>query len=121
MAGFLLAQDPARERGWIAARGPLRLGSIFCLQDPGPEPDVAKLRLFLVERSERGTGLAHRMLETCLSFARTAGYRKMRLWTHESHRAAGRLYARNGFAVTEARAARSFRQDVVVQIWERSL
>lgn len=118
VAGFLRGHDPARERGWIAAQGEVRQGSIFCV-DAGD--GVAKLRLFLVEPEARGTGLAQRMLETCLVFAREAGYRRMRLWTHESHRAAGRIYARNGFALTAAAPARSFGQDVVEQTWERAL
>lgn len=115
---FLAAHDPARERGWVAERGGQRLGSIFCV-DAGQ--GVAKLRLFLVEPGERGTGLAQRMVETCVGFAREAGYARMRLWTHESHRAAGRLYGRNGFELTAQAPARSFGQDVVEQTWERDL
>ncbi len=119
---FRRSHDPARERGWIAeeAQG-MRMGSIFCVTE-GPEtPDVAKLRLFYVEPVARGTGLAQSMLETCVGFARVAGYARMRLWTHESHTAAGRLYDRNGFVLTDSRAARSFGQDVVEQVWERHL
>lgn len=115
---FLAGHNANRERGWIAVRGGGRLGSIFCV-DAGD--GVAKLRLFLVEPEARGTGLAQRMLEACVGFARAAGYRRMRLWTHESHRAAGRLYARNGFLLTASVAARSFGVDVVEQTWEREL
>lgn len=118
LAAFLRGRDPARERGWIAERAGTPLGSIFCMRESN---DVARLRLFFVERPERGTGLAQRMLDACLDFARAAGYRRMTLWTHESHRAAGRLYARNGFALTATRAARSFGQDTVEQEWERDL
>lgn len=121
LADWLDRRDPARERGWIAWRGGVRVGSIFCMAEGPQEPDVARLRLFLIEASDRGTGLAQRMIGDCLDFARTAGYRRMRLWTHESHRAAGRLYARQGFALVSARAARAFGQDVVDQTWERDL
>ncbi len=115
---FLTAHDPERERGWVAEREGQRLGSIFCV-DAGD--GVAKLRLFLVEPEARGTGLAQRMLEACVGFAQEAGYARMRLWTHESHRAAGRLYARNRFELTASAAARSFGVDVVEQTWERDL
>jgi GNAT superfamily N-acetyltransferase len=121
LAAFLRAHDPSRERGWIAARGENRLGSIFCVGEDTTLPHVAKLRLFLVEPAARGTGLAQLMLDQCLKFARKAGYTEIRLWTHESHRAAGRLYARNGFALTSSEPTRSFGQDLVTQIWERSL
>jgi DNA-binding MarR family transcriptional regulator len=118
LAAFLRHHDPSRERGWIAARGGVRLGSIFVVAETS---EVAKLRLFLVEPSERGSGLAQQMLDTAIRFAQDAGFATMRLWTHESHRAAGRLYARNGFVLTEARPTRSFGQDVVSQVWERGV
>ncbi len=121
VAKFLDAHDPLRERGWIAERGGERLGSIFCVTEGAEAPDVAKLRLFFVERSERGTGLAQRMLDACMDFARDAGYARMRLWTHESHRAAVRLYARNGFALIGSKTVRSYGQDLVEQVWERHL
>lgn len=122
LAGFLTRADPARERGWIAESPAGRmLGSIFCMAE-GPEaPEIARLRLFLIEPEARGTGLAQQMLDTCLSFADAAGYRQMRLWTHESHQAAGRLYTRNGFTLTASAPARAFGCDVVDQTWQRDL
>ncbi|QYK43180.1 MAG: bifunctional helix-turn-helix transcriptional regulator/GNAT family N-acetyltransferase [Paracoccaceae bacterium] len=121
VARFLNSHDPSRERGWIAWRGGVRVGAIFCMAEGADEADCARLRLFFVEHSERGTGLAQRMIEECLRFARGAGYARMRLWTHESHRAAGRLYDRNGFGLVSSAAAHAFGQDVVEQVWERPL
>jgi GNAT superfamily N-acetyltransferase len=118
LADFAASHDPARERGWIAQAGGQRLGSVFCMADSA---DLARLRLFLIEPKARGSGLAQRMLETCLTFAIVAGYRRMVLWTHESHHAAGRLYARNGFALIDSTPARAFGQDVVDQTWAREL
>ena len=118
VTAFLARHDPAREGGWIAWEGGRRLGSIFVVQEI---PGVAKLRLFLLEPEARGTGLAQAMLDHAMGFARGAGYGHMRLWTHESHRAAGRLYARNGFAMTGAEARHSFGRDVIAQTWERPL
>lgn len=115
---FLAQNDPTREAGWIARQGDLRLGSIFVVTEA---PGIAKLRLVLIEPQMRGTGLAQRMMDQALGFARHAGYAQMRLWTHESHVAAGRLYARNGFGLISSEERRSFGQDVVAQIWERPL
>lgn len=64
---FLDGHDPERERGWIAARGETRLGSIFCM---GLEADTAQLRLFLLEPEARGAGLGRHLLESCTGFAR---------------------------------------------------
>ena len=119
LADFLDHHDPARERGWIARAGGRRLGSIFCVT--GPAPDTAKLRLFLLEPEVRGTGLGQRLLDTCLEFARGAGYGRITLWTHESHRAACALYARNGFACIASKPVHSFGQDLVEQEWARPL
>lgn len=118
VADFLANRRDGREEGWILWRDGARLGSVFVVEEA---PAVAKLRLVLLEPAARGGGRAQRMLDRALGFARQAGYARMRLWTHESHRAAGRLYARNGFRLTESTPARAFGQDVVDQIWERDL
>jgi DNA-binding MarR family transcriptional regulator/predicted GNAT family acetyltransferase len=118
LAGILRSGAPARNRGWIARQGGQRLGSIFVVEETA---DLARLRLFYIEPSARGTGLAQRMLDEALTFARSAGYRRMTLWTHESHRAAGRIYARNGFTLTSSSPARAFGCDVVDQTWDRDL
>ncbi len=119
LAGFLETHDPARERGWIARVGERRLGSIFCVK--GPAPDTAKLRLFYLEPEARGLGLGQRLLDACMEFARAAGYRRMTLWTHESHRAACALYAKNGFSCVRSEPVHSFGVDLVEQEWTRAL
>lgn len=119
LAEFIETRDPARERAWIAVSPEgVRLGCIFCTR---PSEADAKLRLFLVEPEARGTGLAQGLLDRCLAFARDTGARRMVLWTHESHRAAGRLYARNGFALTETKPVEAFGQPTVEQVWEKAL
>ena len=117
LADFFAQHDPAWERGWIAETD-RRLGSIFCVR---LDDETAKLRLFFVEPEARGLGLGRRLLGTCTGFAKVAGYRRMTLWTHESHRAACRLYAADGFACVESRPVRSFGQDLVQQTWTRDL
>jgi len=118
VADFVAAQPADGANGWIAWHGEQRQGCVFVVQE---SPTVAKLRLFLVEPDSRGTGLAQRLLETALGFSRDSGYKDMRLWTHESHAAAGRLYARNGFSLVESTKNRAFGCDVVDQIWHRKL
>ena len=115
---FLANHDPERERGWIAWDGNERLGSIFCVTEA---PEIAKLRLFLLVPEARGKGLGKTLLSTCICFARETGYRKMNLWTHESHRAACGLYASTGWNLIDSRPAHSFGVDVVEQNWTRDL
>ncbi|MEQ8898618.1 MAG: GNAT family N-acetyltransferase [Roseovarius sp.] len=114
VADFVATHDPACERGWIAEREGARLGCIFCVRLEG---EVAKLRLFLVEPEVRGTGLGRRLLETCLAFTKASGYRRLRLWTHESHRAACALYMARGFTCESSVPVRSYGQALIEQSW----
>ncbi|WP_204113725.1 GNAT family N-acetyltransferase [Shimia biformata] len=115
---FLHDHDPDVEQGWIAWAGDERLGSIFCVR---LDETTAKLRLFLVVPEARGTGLGKRLLTTCMSFARTKGYRRMELWTHESHAAACALYRRAGWRCVSSKPVRSFGVDLVEQSWKIAL
>ncbi|MEM9436686.1 MAG: GNAT family N-acetyltransferase [Pseudomonadota bacterium] len=119
LKSFLATHKPEREAGWIAVRGEARLGSIFCVEEG--RPGVAKLRLFYLVSFARGLGLGQRLLDTCLNFAREAGYREIALWTHESHRAACWLYRKNNFALLDSRPVHSFGVDLVEQSWSRAL
>lgn len=115
---FIAGHDPERERGWIAVRGSQRLGSIFCV---GLSDQVAKLRLFLLTPEARGQGLGKCLLGACMAFARTAGYREMQLWTHESHKAACALYAAFGWQMVSSKPVHSFGVDLVEQSWRVDL
>lgn len=119
LVNFMRHRDPKVDRAWIAHQGPKRLGSVFCVASG--EPSVAKLRLFLVEPSTRGTGLGQQLLTRCMDHARATGHHTLRLWTHESHKAACALYAKNGFACTESKPVRSFGVNLVEQTWELPL
>ena len=118
LADFIRNHDPACERGWIAEEEGRRLGSIFCVRQDG---ETAKLRLFLLVPEARGKGLGHRLLETCMSYARETGYSRMQLWTHESHRAACALYASHGWTCVSSKPVRSFGVDLIEQAWEITL
>ncbi|MEM6312356.1 MAG: GNAT family N-acetyltransferase [Pseudomonadota bacterium] len=114
LEAFVADHDESCERGWIAWQGATRLGSIFCVR---LSADVAKLRLFLLVPEARGLGLGKRLLDTCMRFARETGYREMQLWTHESHKAACALYARNGWVLEDSKNVHSFGQNLVEQSW----
>ncbi len=119
LTDFVAGHDAACERGFVAvdAQG-RRLGSIFCVR---LDATTAKLRLFLLAPEARGQGLGRVLLEACTGFARDCGYRRMTLWTHESHRAACALYARSGWTLQSSRDVVSFGQPLVEQHWDRPL
>lgn len=117
LGDFLDQHDPTCEAGWIAERDGQPLGSIFCVTG---DAGFAKLRLFLVMPAARGTGLAQMLLDQCLQFAKDSQYLGVRLWTHESHVAACKLYAKNGFSCTASKSVENFGQNLVEQTWERT-
>jgi len=118
LEAFATDHDPDCERAFIAWDGQSRLGSIFCVR-AGPE--TAQLRLFFLAEAARGRGLGHHMLQACMAYARSVGYRRMVLWTHESHRAACALYEKAGWRLVRSEPKRSFGVDVVEQGWEVDL
>ncbi|MGR3495599.1 N-acetyltransferase family protein [Citreimonas sp.] len=117
LSAFEAGHDPARERGFVA-EADRPLGSIFCVRE---DDTTARLRMFILRDAARGTGLGRRMLGACTDFARAAGYRRMVLGTHESHRAACALYQRAGWRCVASHPVHSFGVDLVEQRWETDL
>lgn len=118
VVNFLRNYDEKRERCWIAELDGERVGSIFCVRDTD---DVAKLRLLLVEPSARGHGVGKLLVRTCIDFARSAGYRKLTLWTNSVLDAARHIYEREGFQLVKADSHHSFGHDLTGQFWELNL
>lgn len=117
VADFITDYDPKRERCWIAERNGDRLGCTFLVKHP-EQADTAKLRLLLVEPSARGLGLGKALVNECVSFARTAGYKKVTLWTQSILTAAHHLYQQAGFKLVREELHHSFGADLVGQTWE---
>ena len=117
VADFATA-EPADRAAWIAERDGRRVGCVFCVR--GDEA-TAVLRLLLVDPAARGQRLGTRLVETCVAYARAAGYRRMRLWTNDPLAAARRVYLDQGFALTEEEPHHSFGADLVGQVYERRL
>jgi DNA-binding MarR family transcriptional regulator/GNAT superfamily N-acetyltransferase len=117
-ADFLESFDPERERCWIAERGGERVGCVFLVKE---DETTARLRLLLLEPSARGTGLGRRLVEECIAFARTAGYRGIVLWTHAVLTAARRIYAGVGFELEKTWIHDEFGKPEVSETWRMKL
>ena len=120
VADYAAERDPAREAAWIAERDGRRVGCVFCVADPD-DARTAKLRILLVHPDGRGRGLGGRLVDTCLAFARDAGYERVRLWTNHPLAAARHLYLERGFALTGEEPHHSFGHDLVGQTYELAL
>ncbi len=115
---FARAHDPGCERAWIAELDGRRAGCILCVRE---DDATAKLRVLLVEPWARGHGIGSRLVAECLAFARSAGYRRVVLWTNDVLADARRIYERAGFTLVAEGSHRAFGHDLVEQTWSLEL
>jgi GNAT superfamily N-acetyltransferase len=118
VADYATHHDPSREAAWIAEVDGKRVGCVFCV---AADETTAKLRLLLVHPTARSHGLGRRLVDTCLHFARAAGYKRITLWTNDILVSARRIYEATGFQLVNQKLHHSFGHDLVGQNWARDL
>jgi DNA-binding MarR family transcriptional regulator/GNAT superfamily N-acetyltransferase len=116
---FIKSFDARRERCWIAEREGDIAGAVFLVK--GPDRHSAKLRLLYVEPSARGLGIGSRLVAECGQFARTAGYKRIVLWTNSVLASARRIYEAAGYRLVQSEPHHSFGHDLVGETWELDL
>jgi DNA-binding MarR family transcriptional regulator/GNAT superfamily N-acetyltransferase len=117
-ARFVQKFDPKWERCWVAEQGGRIVGSVFVVRK---SPRVAQLRLLYVDPVTRGQGLGARLVDECIRFARSKGYRSMMLWTNAGLDAARHIYEARGFVLQKEERHRSFGKNLVGQFWTLKL
>jgi GNAT superfamily N-acetyltransferase len=114
VADWASNHDAAREAAWIAELDGERVGCVFCVAE---DADTARLRILLVDPKARGQRLGTQLVETCMQFARTAGYRRMVLWTNHPLTSARAIYLRAGFELVSEEPHHSYGVDLVGQTY----
>jgi DNA-binding MarR family transcriptional regulator/GNAT superfamily N-acetyltransferase len=120
VADFAADFDPKRERCWIAEVNGRNVGHIFLVAHKD-RAKTARLRLLLVEPNARGLKVGTKLVDECIRFAQSAGYKCITLWTQKNLTAAHRIYQNAGFHLVEESPHNSFGQDLVAQTWEMDL
>jgi len=110
--------DCKMERIWIAEIDGRRVGSIVLAK---ATRSTGQLRLFLVEPGARGQGVGKALIQECIKFARTAGYKFIILWTQSILTTAAHLYKEAGFRLISEEKHRCFGHDLVAQIYRMKL
>jgi GNAT superfamily N-acetyltransferase len=118
VADFAENPDPGRSAAWITELDGRRVGCVFCV--PADE-ETAQLRVMLVHPDARGHGLGTRLTAECLRFARSAGYRRIRLWTTNLQVAASAIYRAAGFELVATEPHAGFGATVTGQTYELDL
>lgn len=118
VADYAANHDSAREAAWIAEVDGRRVGCVFCV---AADEVTAQLRILLVDPSARGHRLGGQLVDECISFARKAGYQRMRLWTNHPLAAARQIYLSRGFKLVSEEAHQSFGVDLIGQVYELDL
>ena len=118
VSGIVQKWQPAHEKCWIAEVEGVRAGSAFVVRK---SKTIAQLRLLILTPEARGLGLGVRLCDECIAFARSAGYKKMVLWTNSGLQAARSIYLKRGFRLTKSEPYQGFGHDLIGETWELTL
>ena len=116
-AKFIRTFDAARERCWIAERMAPSSARV-----PG-SPDGCCRQAASPPRREpsaRGLGLGRRLVQECIDFSRSVGYRQITLWTQAELVAARHIYEKAGFHRTGEKH-NHFGPEMVGEVWDMTL
>ncbi|HEY8363496.1 MAG TPA: GNAT family N-acetyltransferase [Tissierellaceae bacterium] len=117
-ADFINNYNPERDKCIIVEKNGEIVGSAFIV---GESDEVARLRLLLLEPKVRGIGLGTYLVQECISFAKSVGYKKLVLWTQNILEAARHIYKKAGFKKVAEEPHNKFGTELIGETWELNL
>jgi GNAT superfamily N-acetyltransferase len=96
--GEFVLQSTERERLWLVDADNILMGSMAIVRH---DDTTAQLRWFLLHPDIRGKGLGAQLIADAVKFCVAQGYTRVFLWTVSALLAAGHLYRRAGFHLSE--------------------
>ncbi|WP_054929628.1 bifunctional helix-turn-helix transcriptional regulator/GNAT family N-acetyltransferase [Paraburkholderia caribensis] len=117
-ARFAQSHDTQREICWVAEQDGLIVGSALVAAISEMQ---ASVRMLYVEPDVRRLGIGTQLINECLRFATSAGYRTLSIESESSLDEARRLVTQAGFTVVSTAPERRFGRDLVIEQWERTL
>ncbi len=109
-----------RDGFWVATVGGEFAGSI-AIDGRQAEEHGARLRWLIVDPAFQGRGIGRLVLKEAIEFCRSAGYKKIYLWTFEGLDAARFLYERAGFQLREKHDVDQWGRNLTEQMFEINL
>lgn len=113
-AKFLRDFKPGREQCWVAERDGQMLGGVMLCEE---DAETARLRLLYVEPQARGLGVGSALVRQCTEFARSAGYKRLVLWTHGVLHSARRIYEAEGYRIISSELQSDFGKEELSEHW----
>ncbi|MFP3927451.1 MAG: GNAT family N-acetyltransferase [Desulfobacteraceae bacterium] len=99
LASFIEGFDPICDGLWVAGNGSAFIGSV-AVDGHSTEPQLARLRWFIVEPEFQGRGIGSALIEKAVAFAVRRRFKGLFLWTFEGLNRAKSLYERHGFRLS---------------------
>lgn len=118
VARFVTDHDATRECCWIVERDGEPVGCAFLVQE---SPTAGRLRLLFVDPKARKMGIATRLVNECVRFARGAGYQIITMSASGAPPGSRHLGERLGFRMVRESWEENFGRRWVEQAWELPL
>ncbi len=117
---FMARFNPESDGLWTAVANDRFAGSV-AVDGYFSSTEGARLRWFIVEPAFQGLGIGRDLIRKAVEFSRSAGHKKIYLWTFEGLDAARCLYERAGFRLAEMREVNQWGDIIREQKFELAL